>query len=175
MAKEKVKMMTKCMKPRTLVTVTFMLLILYNTQILFANADIQILYDGYEIEGNLIDFGTWYQGDPMPLEDFTVLAKIQNLFGVDNLNVDLPSGFIHGPDPLISSIAFSHSDNFNICLDTSTRGTFSGDVTITGDRLWPLESMEPYVFHVTGTVLPEPASLVFLSLGIFTLYRKRAT
>jgi Ca2+-binding RTX toxin-like protein len=110
------------------------------------SATMQALPPEISVSSNDTDFGTAAQSAV-----HTMTIPVRNL-GESELvisDVDLPSGFsLSGTDPLNTTIAGNSSDTFTVVVDTSTRGDYSGTITIASND----PNQPNYSFNVTGTV-----------------------
>jgi sugar lactone lactonase YvrE len=102
-----------------------------------------------------VSFGTVQQPTAGTILTFTVTnsgGQALNLTGVS-----VPSGFtVVSNAP--ASVAASASGAFSVQLNNTSVGTFSGNITVTNND----PTNNPYVFAITGTILPPPPQI-----GIF--------
>ncbi|QTA88232.1 choice-of-anchor D domain-containing protein [Desulfonema magnum] len=108
-------------------------------------------------DGGRVQFGTTIVGAPVT-KTFTITNK-----GTDALtlnNFQLPSGFSL-TDAFPDSIAAGGTENFQIQLDASGEGVFSGELEFENND----SDETPYNFTISGTVNPKPVPEIGITSG----------
>ncbi|MFT3789458.1 MAG: choice-of-anchor D domain-containing protein [Tepidisphaeraceae bacterium] len=99
------------------------------------------------------DFGSPYVADAAPTKTFTV--KNTGTAALTTSALTVPAGFTV-TEGLNASIAAGGSDTFTVKLNTTTAGTFAGNVSFANND----SNENPYNFAIKGVVNPQWYSLV---------------
>lgn len=117
----------------------------------YSDAEIAVSETGNIADGGNFDFGMTPVGTPVS-KTFTITNEESGAYANLSVgNLSLPSGFsLVGVFP--SSIAGGANDTFEVRLDASSAGTYSGTLSFyTNDS-----DENPYNFTITGEVVPLP-------------------
>lgn len=98
--------------------------------------------------------------------------------GTGTLNlaaVTLPAGYVFGADTLVASLAAGASDTFTVLLDTTTPGTYAGNIVVASTD----NGVASFLIPVTGVVeappVPPQNAVMVVKIGDTTLTSSQPT